>query len=293
MRGKSMSHLNRRAFVQSAVAAGFLGSIGNPLNALAAAKNIDVMGKISDISVQLYTVRRLMRENVEKTIADVAKIGYSQVEFAGYYDRTAKQIKDMLDANDLKSPSMHVDLDLIQGDKLKKMIEYSNIVGHKYIIVPFLKPEERATIDQYKRHTENFNKIGEECNKAGLKFAYHNHEFEFAAIDGVVPMDIMLNESDADLFNIQMDLYWAIDGGVKPVEYFKRYPGRFPLCHVKDMTKDGQMVDVGHGDINFAEIFAHSELAGLEYYVVEHDQPENPLASITNSYNALEQMKVG
>jgi len=293
MRGKSMSNLNRRAFVKSAVATGFLGSIGNPLSALAAAKNIDVMGKISDISVQLYTVRRLMRENVEKTIADVAKIGYSQVEFAGYYDRTAKQIKDMLDANDLKSPSMHVDLDLIQGDKLKKMIEYSNIVGHKYIIVPFLKPEERATIDQYKRHTENFNKIGEECKKAGLKFAYHNHEFEFAAIDGVVPMDIMLNESDADLFNIEIDLYWAIDGGVKPVEYFKRYPGRFPLCHVKDMTKGGQMVDVGHGDINFAEIFAHSELAGLEYYVVEHDQPESPLESITNSYDSLAQMKVG
>ena len=287
-----MDYLNRRTFVKSIAAAGLAGMSGS-FNALAAASNINVMGKLNNISLQLYTVRSLMRENVELTVADVAKIGYSQVEFAGYYDRSASEIKNMLDENGLTSPSTHVDLNMVQGDNLKALIEFSHTVGHKYLIVPFLQPEERETIDQYKKLTESFNRIGEECKKAGLKLAYHNHEFEFKAIDGVVPMDIMLNESDADLFNIQMDLYWAIDAGINPVGYFKRYPGRFPLCHVKDMTGDGKMVDVGSGAVDFAKIFAHSELAGLEHYVVEHDQPENPLESVTNSFKALRDMTVG
>ncbi len=287
-----MSYLTRRTFVTTALAAGFTGVCGS-INALAAAKNIDEAGRLKDISVQLYTVRRLMRENFEKTIADVAKVGYSQVEFAGYYDRSAKEVRNILDRNGISSPSTHVGLNLVQGDSLKSLIEFAKIVGHEYLIVPFLEPEQRETLDQYKKLTEKFNKIGEECKKADLKFAYHNHEFEFKPIDGVVPLDIMLNESDADLFNIQMDLYWAIDGGAKPIDYFKRYPGRFPLCHVKDMTKDGQMVDVGQGEVDFAAIFAHSELAGLEYYVVEHDQPENPLESISNSYETLRNMKIG
>ncbi|MBL4601810.1 MAG: sugar phosphate isomerase/epimerase [Emcibacteraceae bacterium] len=287
-----MDYLNRRTFVKSIAAAGLAGMSGS-FNALAAASNINVMGKLNNISLQLYTVRSLMRENVELTVADVAKIGYSQVEFAGYYDRSASEIKNMLDENGLTSPSTHVDLNMVQGDNLKALIEFSHTVGHKYLIVPFLQPEERETIDQYKKLTESFNRIGEECKKAGLKLAYHNHEFEFKATDGVVPMDIMLNESDADLFNIQMDLYWAIDAGINPVGYFKRYPGRFPLCHVKDMTGDGRMVDVGSGAVDFAKIFAHSELAGLEHYVVEHDQPENPLESVTNSFKALRDMTVG
>ena len=287
-----MDYLNRRTFVKSIAAAGLAGMSGS-FNALAAASNINVMGKLNNISLQLYTVRSLMRENVEQTVADVAKIGYSQVEFAGYYDRSASEIKNMLDENGLTSPSTHVDLNMVQGDNLKALIEFSHTVGHKYLIVPFLQPEERETIDQYKKLTESFNRIGEECKKTGLKLAYHNHEFEFKAIDGVVPMDIMLNESDADLFNIQMDLYWAIDAGINPVGYFKRYPGRFPLCHVKDMTGDGRMVDVGSGAVDFAKIFAHSELAGLEHYVVEHDQPENPLESVTNSFKALRDMTVG
>lgn len=288
-----MSHLNRRTFVKSAIAAGIVGSMTSPLSAFAAAKNINVMGKINDISVQLYTVRDLMRANVEKTIADVANIGYSQVEFAGYFDRSAAQIKNILDQNGLVAPSTHVELPLIQGDKLKTLIEYSNTVGHKYIIVPFLPPEDRETLDQYKRHTEYFNKAGEECKKAGINFAYHNHEFEFIEIDGVVPYDIMLDESDADLLAMQMDLHWAIAAGVKPVDYFKKYPGRFPLCHVKDMTEGGKMVDVGYGAIDFSEIFTHSELAGLEYYVVEHDAPQNSLQSITNSFKTLNNMKIG
>lgn len=287
-----MNTLNRRTFVTSALAAGLVGMSGS-LKAYAGAKNINAMGKINDISVQLYTVRGLMRENLEKTIADVAKIGYSQVEFAGYFGRTAAQIKNTLDQNGITSPSAHVDLPLMRGERLQETIEYSHTAGHKYLIVPFLQPEDRETLDQYKKLTEEFNRIGEQCNKAGLKFAYHNHEFEFEAIDGVVPMDIMLSESDADLFNIQMDLFWAIAGGAKPIDYFRRYPGRFPLCHVKDMTAGGEMVDVGHGDVDFAEILSHSELAGLEYYVVEHDQPEDQLQSIANSFKTLNEMKIG
>ncbi|MCP5381165.1 MAG: TIM barrel protein [Kordiimonadaceae bacterium] len=290
-----MTQLNRRTFMKTTLATGIAAAtgFGSRLDTFAAAKNINAVGKINDIGLQLYTVRRLMRENLEKTITDVAKVGYSQVEFAGYYDRTADQIKSILDQNGLSSPSTHVDLGLVQGDNLKRTIEYSKTVGHKYMIVPFLQPEDRQTLDQYKKHAEAFNRIGEECNKAGLKFAYHNHDFELKAIDGVVPLDILLQETDPDLFNIEMDLFWTIDGGGSPIDFFKKYPGRFPLCHVKDRKSDGQMVDVGQGVIDFASMFALSELAGLEYYIVEHDQPEDPLISIKNSYKTLREMKIG
>ncbi|HPF46467.1 MAG: sugar phosphate isomerase/epimerase [Alphaproteobacteria bacterium] len=290
-----MTLLNRRTFVKSTLATGIAAAtgIGSYIEAFGASKNINADGKIKDIGLQLYTVRSLMRENLEKTIADVAKVGYSQVEFAGYYDRTATEIKSILDQNGLSSPSTHVDIELVQGDNLKRTIEYSNTVGHQYVIVPFLQPEDRQTLDQYKKITESFNRIGEECNKAGLKFAYHNHDFELKAIDGVVPLDILLQESDPDLFNIEMDLFWVIAGDGNPIDYFKKYPGRFPLCHVKDRTGDGQMVDVGQGVVDFTSMFALSELAGLEYFIVEHDQPENPLNSIKNSYKTLRNMKIG
>lgn len=291
-----MNDLNRRKFVKKAVGLAGMTAFGGTFNAMAAPLNINALvninsgGKINKIGLQLYTVRGLMRDNVEKTINQVAKIGYHEVEFAGYYGRSAKDLKNTLDQNGISSPSTHVALSTVQGDALKKTIEYSVVMGQKYIIVPFLNEKDRQSLDQYKAIADIFNVAGEECKNADIQFAYHNHDFEFRAIDGVMPYDILLDKTDNDLVKMQMDLYWIISAGGDPVHYFNKHPGRFPLCHVKDMTKAGKMVDVGHGDIDFATLFSHSEIAGMKHYIVEHDNPQKPLESIGNSFKSLQKM---
>ncbi len=289
-----MNNLNRRRFVKSAAGLGLATMTGfaGAFNAFGAAKNINALGKINNIGLQLYTVRGMMRKNLEQTIQQVAEVGYQEVEFAGYYKRSASDIKNILDQSGLKSPSAHIDLNLMQGDVLKKTLEYSNIVGHKYIIIPYLQEQERQTLDQYKALAALFNEIGEHCKAADIQLAYHNHNFEFQMIDGVIPYDILLNETDGDLVKMQMDLFWIINGGGEPLDYFKRFPGRFPLCHVKDMKKGGTMVAVGDGDIDFAALFSFSEQAGLEHYIVEHDKPDDPLESIKKSFDTLKNMTV-
>lgn len=282
--------IDRRKFLQASLAMSVSGLAGVPIYADTAPNNISLSGKIKNIGVQLYTVRDQMALNPEATIAKVAELGYKEIEFAGYFDRTAKQIKNTLDQEGLSAPSTHVDISETQSDKLKALIEYSNIVGHKYIIVPFLPPNFRNSLDKFKMLADQFSEIGEECNRGGIKFAYHNHEFEFDEIEGVRLFDYLLSQVDENLLTMQMDLHWIIKAGYDPIKYFNRYPGRFPLCHVKDLTTEGTMVDVGHGKIDFASIFAHSETAGLKHFIVEHDEPKNSMQSITNSYAHLESM---
>lgn len=150
--------------------------------------------------------------------------------------------------------------------------------------------ERRESLDDYREVAEQFNEMGEACRDAGLQFGYHNHDFEFETMEGTTPMDIILEETDPELVVIEMDIYWWIDGGADPLAYIERYPGRFPLCHVKDRTADGEMVDVGDGAIDFAAIFERSDEAGLEHYFVEHDEPEDPMETVQRSYEYLREL---
>ena len=132
-----------------------------------------------------------------------------------------------------------------------------------------------------------FNEVGAKIKDAGMQFAYHNHEFEFEAIDGTLPIDVLMGETDPELMAMELDLCWAFAAGADHVAFFEKYPGRTHLCHVKDYTHDGEMRDVGQGDIDFASIFAHADEAGLKHYIVEHDNPDDPIESIRNSYDYL------
>ena len=140
---------------------------------------------------------------------------------------------------------------------------------------------------------ELFNKVGEKCQEAGLQFGYHNHDFEFDSLDGQIPYDLLLQGTDPKLVQMELDIYWIKKAGKDPLAYFERYRGRFALCHVKDMTEAEEMVDVGEGEIDFAEIFSKSEEAGLKHYFVEHDHPEDPLKSIKTSFKYLKQLEFG
>lgn len=241
------------------------------------------------VGVQLYTVRTLMSESVEETLATVAGIGYKEVEFAGYFDRSHTEIVELLKSNGLTAPSTHVGLPMTEDD-LDTLLEVSHAIGHDFITVPSLPAEFRESLDGFRKVSDRFNHIGEAAKKAGMKLAYHNHGFEFELMEGQRPYDLMLERTDPDLVDFQIDLYWAIEAGQDPVAYFKKHPGRFSSCHVKDMSEAGEMVEVGAGEIDFAAIFAHADTAGLKHYFVEHDWPEDPLESIRTSFENLSKL---
>lgn len=171
---------------------------------------------------------------------------------------------------------------------LQKLVDDAAEAGQKYLVCAFLFPEERKSLDQYKEHASLFNKAGEACKKAGLQFAYHNHDFEFENLEGKVPYELLLSETDSQLVKMELDLYWVAKIGHDPVQLFESEPGRFPLWHLKDMakTQEKEFTEVGNGSIDFGRIFKASKTAGLEYYFVEQDEtPGDPFESIQTSYD--------
>lgn len=244
--------------------------------------------KLDRIGVQLYTLRREMERDVEATLRRVAQLGFNEVEFAGYFGRTPKRIHDSLAELKLSSPSGHMPYESLETN-WHEILDQATTVGHEYVVIAWTPAEARKTLDDWKRVAAKFNRAGEAARRQGLKFAYHNHDFEFKAIENTVPFDLLLAETDPELVKIEMDLYWITLAGGDPLTYFQQHPGRFPMVHVKDLKKGDkpQMVDVGAGDINFKAIFARHEQAGIQHYFVEHDEPVDPWASVTVSYRYL------
>ena len=238
--------------------------------------------KLDRIGLQLYTVRHAMEKDVEGTIARVAAIGYREVEFAGYFGKSARDVRALLDKNGLSSPSSHISL---APDQWRAALDAAPVIGHRYLVLAWIPAEERHTLDDYKRWAERLNRAGTEAKAAGLQFAYHNHDFEFAPLEGKLPYDVLLAETDPKLVQLEVDLYWITKGGQDPLAYFARWPGRFPMVHVKDSAgpPDQRIVEVGAGKIDFKKIFAQSDQAGIKHYFVEHDEPADAFASIRAS----------
>jgi len=262
--------------------------------------------KIEKIGVQLYTVRGEMKQDFEGTLAKVAGIGYREVEFAGYFDHSPKDVRAILDRHGLVAPSAHVDYKSLSAEKWPGVIEASKVIGHGYIVNPWIDDDIRKQPDGWKRAAETFNRSGLTSKEAGIQFAYHNHWFEFDPASGKTPYDILLTECDPKLVKMELDLCWISVGRQDPLKYFDRYPGRFPLVHVKDLKKIPQvsasggqnlgdslpeMTEVGSGIIDWKRIFAQSAKAGIQHYFVEHDNPASPLASIKTSFDYLQRFR--
>jgi len=239
----------------------------------------------SHLGVQLYTLRTLFEPDFRGTLKAVADIGYKDLEFAGLYDHDVHEVKAYMDELELVSNSSHVQLaDLT--DNFSKVLDTANTLGQTNLIIPWLAPEMR-TADKYRELAALLNTRGEEAKAAGFVIAYHNHDFEFDTVDGEVGYDILLGDTDPDLVKMELDFFWTNKAGIDPHTLFKKAPGRFVACHVKDATTSGDMVAVGDGVIDFQGIFAHADLAGLRHFYVEHDNPKDPLKSITRSYSHL------
>jgi len=278
---------DRREFVR-AVGATALGAVFHPLLPRPCPRA--PLRKLDRIGLQLYTVRHQMEKDFEGTIARVAATGYQEVEFAGYFGRTPRDVRALLDHHGLSAPSSHVSL---APEEWRAALAAAPVVGHHYLVIAWIPPEQRRTLDDYKRAAERLNRAATEAKAAGLEFAYHNHDFEFAPLDGKLPYDVLLAETDPKLVQLEMDLYWIVKGGQDPLAYFARWPGRFPMVHVKDSAgpPDHKMMAVGAGKIDFKKIFGQSDQAGIRHYFVEHDNPDDPFASIRASCEYLKRLE--
>lgn len=236
--------------------------------------------------LQLYTLRDLMATSVADTLKLVSGVGYTQVEFAGYFDHSARQIKSIIDGEGLSAPSCHLPLEVLQQN-LDGAIEQALTVGHRYLVLPYLEEAQRQTLDQYKALAVFLNQAGERIKAAGMQLAYHNHEFEFIKLSGGIPYDVLLNETDSNLVQMELDLYWVIKAKLNPLDYIARHPGRFALWHVKDMDQAGNFADVGKGIIDFPSIFAKAGQAGLKHAYVERDHTDNKIETIRQGFNGL------
>ncbi|MGB8011870.1 MAG: sugar phosphate isomerase/epimerase [Terriglobales bacterium] len=290
--------MDRRTFLGTISAAAILG------RSLAWASDEH---RISSIGLQLYTVREVLKKDFDGTLAKVAAIGYREVELGDFIEMPPKALRDALIRHGLTAPSTHVPYSSL-GEQWPKVIEDAKVVGHTYIVNPWIDDEIRARPDGWKRAAATFNRAGEISKIAGIQFAYHNHWLEFIpTADGRLPYDILLEECDQDLVKMEMDLCWITVGGQDPLKYFARYPGRFPMVHVKDLKKvpplatvrEGrfagaemaEITEAGSGVIDWKRILSHSEQAGIKHYFVEHDSPKKPIESVRVSYEYLERLR--
>ncbi len=197
----------------------------------------------------------------------------------------------ILDRNGLSAPSTHVSFE--NDDQWKTALDAAKAIGHEYIVMPWIPEERRKTLDDWKNFAQVFNRDGQMAHDAGIQFAYHNHDFEFPKLEGQIPYDVLLQNTDPRLVQLEIDLYWITKAGQDPLAYFARWPGRIPLVHVKDSAgpPEHKMVDVGQGKIDWKRIFAKRDQAGIKHAFVEHDQPPQPFEDIATSARYLKSLE--
>ena len=258
------------------------------------------------MGLQLFTVRHPMREDPAGTLKKVAALGYEDLETYGYdpaqvkyYGFSAADFKKILEDNKMTASSGHYDFAPFltkTDDELKKYVDQcivgARAIGQRYITWPWLDPESR-TIEKFKVLTGKLNMIGEQVNKAGLGFAYHNHDFEFIDHNGEIGYDIVMRETDPKLVKLQIDLYWAMHSSKQtPHELFTKQPGRFVMWHVKDMDKKTRdYTELGNGSIDYTKILPDASFAGLEYYFIEQggNFAKDPMQSIADGAAFMKQ----
>ncbi len=283
----------------------FLGTLG----AAAVAARSAFASSVKNVGVQLYTVRTDLEKDFDGTLAKVAAIGYKEVEFAGYFGHTPQQVKETLRRHGLVSPSAHLDYATVSSpDKWKQALDDAATIGQKFLVNPWIDDSMRNQPGVWKRIADTYNTAGAAAKAHGIQFCYHNHNFEFypsPGADGQQPFDMLLQSCDPKVVKFELDLCWISAAGKDPLDYFHRYPRRFPLVHVKGLRKVPaasptpvaidkvlpDVTDVGHDDVvDWKRILSKSKEAGIQHYFVEHDVPKDAFASLKASYDYIERL---
>lgn len=254
-----------------------------------------------EIGLQLYTLRDGLSKNVKETLEKVAAAGFTSVETYAFsikdqfWGLSPHEFKKILDINNLKALSGHYGLGSFLADgntvELKAAIEAAKILKSEYLTIPWIDSSLRKNIEDYKSIAKRLNEAAKLCKDAGLKLAYHNHDFEFENHNGTTGYEILLKETDKDLVYFEMDLYWVVRSGNDPVKLFQDNPGRFKMWHVKDMDKINPALntEIGSGSLDFKSIFKEIKLSGMQHFFVEQENNYNPnsFESIKRSYRFI------
>ena len=286
---------SRRNFLKVA-AAGSLGAVLVSQNACNNAANTEAKGPVAPVAdpksygmgLQMYTVRDAMEKDVVLALTQISKIGYKYLELASYsdgkfYGYAPTEFRKIVEDLGMEIPSSHTQVEAqgITLENAQKMADDHAALGVKYCVQPWINDVDR-TLDSYHKMIADWNKVGEIMKGVGIKFGYHNHNFEFNNHDGIIPYyDIFMKEMDPELITMEMDPFWMTKAGQDPVEILNKYPGRFELLHLKDeyttepsfyYPASVDMAPVGTGNIDFKKLIAAAkEVGGMKYMFVEQD----------------------
>ncbi|MFM1793652.1 MAG: hypothetical protein RL642_37 [Bacteroidota bacterium] len=316
---------NRRDFIKNSSLLG-LGAIAAP-NPFSFNFN-----NVNEAGIGLFSLPLLLEKDFRKSMEMLANMGYKKIEFygpysfsaekqkqnwantakmvgfsgSGFFGNDAKQTKKILDQNGLTSPSLHTDLDTLR-DHMGPLAEAANTLGASYVTLPGIPDEERKNLDAYKKIAADFNKIGENAKKHGVRFAYHNHGYGFSPMEGEIPTLMLFRQTDPSLVYLQMDLFWTVAGGADPIKLFSDFKGRYKLMHVKDMKSqarfsgDGgnaqqwialwdEMTTVGDGVLDLKNILAAAKANGMEHFIIEQDIVKNPEIALKRSVDNFKKL---
>ena len=285
---------------------------------------------LDKIGLQLFSIPKLLEKDFAGTMKMVSQIGFKEIEFfgpypfstdeardrwksivpsvgfsgSGYFGLSIQDVKKILDDNGLTSPSMHTDLTTLRN-RMPQMAEAAHTLGQTYVVLPSY--ETQTSLDGYKKLADTFNEIGASAQKNGIRFAFHNHGNGLKEMQGKIPLDLLLEQTDPKTVYLQMDIYWTTAGGIDPVALLDKYPGRYRLMHLKDMKKlahfsgDGGdpkqwielwplMTDAGSGVLDLKSIVSHGKKSGVEHFILERDLLPDPDIALVKSYKYLAQL---
>jgi len=244
-----------------------------------------------NIGIQLYSLRDMQAADLPGMVNMLGDVGYHEVELFTLQGQTAVAFRDALAARDIRAVAAHVGIDRWRNE-LETVLDEAETLGMEYVGVPGIFPNPPATAATYSGLAREFNRYAEAVADRGMRFYYHNHAFEFARDAGRRLYDILLDETDPDTVFFELDLYWAVTGGVDPLDYLGRFDqSRFPLFHVKDRDAAGAFADLGEGNISFARIFRELENKHYHHYIVERDTQVNPARTAAVGFNYLRALR--
>ena len=279
---KTIKTLPRRQFIHRSA----LGLAGASLGLAGCATNKSAMKRKIPVGLELYSVRNECKADFPGTVAQVAKIGYKGVEFAGYWGRYAKEIRQMVDDNGLVTCGSHTPFEDLQPAKIDATIEFNQIIGNKFIICPYMTGKTRA---DWLAHAKMFNALSDKLRPLGLWIGYHAHAHDFEKFDGETAWDIFFGNTKKEVI-MQLDTCNCCQGGADPVAVLNQYPGRVRSIHIKPFSTNPEAI-LGEDTINWPAVFAFCETRGdTQWYVVEHETSQHPLATVRRTYQKLKEL---
>jgi sugar phosphate isomerase/epimerase len=277
----------RRQFLQSLS----LFAAGMAIPSVSGKSMIENMGNKKKVGIQLWTLKDLINNDLNTTLEALGQMGYTSIESYGFdgnfFGITPKEFQRLCSGFGLEVHSTHTN---ITDNNAAFLAEKAAAAGLEYLIMPSMMGRPEASIDDFKRTAEEMNRMGETCQEFNIRFGYHNHDFEFRKIDGQLPYDILLTETEPSLVDFQLDIYWIKKAGYDPVLYFQNHPKRFSTWHVKDLGNDGESCIVGNGIIDYKTLMQEVENAGLHRIFVEQESfsEGSPLYCVEQSLHYIQ-----